>query len=48
MNRLQETGGQRDAEITALWHRKRALLDERDALSVIMSGSSNVGGTLVD
>jgi DNA primase len=49
MDRLQESGGsQRDAEITALWHRKRALLDERDALSVIMSGSSNVGGTLVD
>jgi DNA primase len=48
MDRLQESGGQRDAEITALWHRKRALLDEREALSVIMSGSSNVGGTLVD
>ena len=48
MDQLQELGGQRDAEMTALWHRKRALLDEREALSVIMSGSSNVGGTLVD
>ena len=48
MDRLQESDGERDAEITALWHRKRALLDERDALSVIMAGSSNVGGTLVD
>ena len=48
MDRLQESGGQRDAEMTALWLRKRALLDQRDALSVIMSGSSNVGGTLVD
>jgi DNA primase len=49
MDRLQESGRQRDEEITALWHRKRALLDEREALSSIMTGSSKaVGGTLVD
>jgi DNA primase len=48
MDQLQELGGQCDAEMTALWHRKRALLHEREALSVIMMGSSNLGGTLVD
>ena len=48
MDHLQELGGASDAEMTALWHRKRALLDQRHALSVIMSGSSKVGGTLVD
>lgn len=48
MDQLQELGGQSDAEITALWHRKRALLHQKDALSVIISGSSKVGGTLVD
>jgi DNA primase len=33
MDRLQELGGQRDAEITALWQRKRALLDQKDVLT---------------
>jgi hypothetical protein len=47
IDRLQESG-RRDEEITALWHRKRALLDEREALSSIITGSSKVGGTLVD
>jgi hypothetical protein len=33
MDRLQELGGQRDSEITALWQRKRALLDQKDVLT---------------
>ena len=33
MDRLQEGGGDRDSEITALWRRKRQLLDQKDALT---------------
>ena len=48
MDQLQQLGGDRDGEMTALWQRKLALLHQKDALSVIISGSSKVGGTLVD
>jgi DNA primase len=32
MDQLQELGGDRDGEMTALWQRKRALLHQKDAL----------------
>ena len=48
IDRLQESGGEHDAQITALWQRKRDLLHQIEGLRVIISGSSKVGGTLVD
>ena len=48
IDRLQELGGHHDSEIIQLWQRKRDLLHQIEGLRVIMSGSSKVGGTLVD